>query len=459
MKLTSVLVLLCLVSIGIFAQSYTTIVANGRQSDFPQRGFFAYSNAFPEGTRLILRNPDTNAKTTVTILSPIGSTGGAMLVSPEAAVTLGIISPSIIQVEQDDTSSVAALERALVQNPDLNPALSFQNSLPSEEDQPITDPEPPSDVEVSVDTDPPLSVPDDIDPPPSVPEDPILPPEEESLIAELPSEGFFDGNESDTPANLLALPEIPEEEEPEFNIQELGSEEQAELFSLPQPQPLEDDLLAEVPVVEEIIEEPSLRPELFEESIPDFVELLEPTLEEIVPDILEADVSDEVILAADLELPEEAILATDLELPEELPLEDSLPEPDSTDFILPPEELAVAPDREEQEEIFDDTPDSVLPEIDNVVVDEEDSPPDSIASSSTIEVDADYIQVGAFSDLLSAQEIRSSLSSLYDTSIVDKDSIKLVVVGPVLDDEKGVLLYTLRNIGYPDAFIKNASEF
>ena len=115
-----------------------------RYGEFPSTGLYAASNSFPRNTIVEVENLQNGRSATVIIADRLNNPGLFMLLSREAAGTLGITEDETVQVRvslKSETESVAESlveERPYSADPDVNPAaLAEQYEVP-EAEEPLT---------------------------------------------------------------------------------------------------------------------------------------------------------------------------------------------------------------------------------------------------------------------------------------------------------------------------------
>jgi len=126
--LFKVIISLLMITIGtaIFAGSiWDGSVSTARYGYLPQTGMYAASNAFPQNSRVTVTNPDTGKKVDVTILERLEDNNLFLVLSSEAAESIGIDIGDIFYgniSEQDNLISSREEELPYNPDPDVNPS-------------------------------------------------------------------------------------------------------------------------------------------------------------------------------------------------------------------------------------------------------------------------------------------------------------------------------------------------
>ncbi len=425
MKVLTICVSLLCGTFFINAQAvYRTLAAPGLQSDFAQPGFFLYSYAFEEGARVTMRNGANNIVGQGRVLAPLRPIGNTMLLSPELAELLKVTEPTLIQVERIDSSSATIDETP------------FQEELPEPVEE-IAQLEIPLESNFLSKSSDAYEILDDILLAETTESIPIPEPANEDLVPEIDvyDEVPVEGGDSQSD---FAIPEVSEASSVEEALQ--GPDVFADTFLSVQNQPVEEFVIPEASEAPE---------EEIETIVPDVLadfpsNIRTPSDDDgivDIPDVLESDVE---------EAPEEVALI----VPDSLVIEEVPPVVD--DFEVPgviTQEPDILP--EIPEESFLVIPNQDIPESEPV---EDYGNPELFTEQKFVEREGDYIQIGAFRDPAFAKSVLSSVSPHFEGMIVEKGNTQLVLVGPVIEDEKGLLLYTLRNSGYPDAFVRTSAD-
>lgn len=269
----------------------------------------------------------------------------------------------------------------------------------------------------------------------------------------------------------LAVATVPETERPELS--DIGTAEAPELAEL-------EGVLAEATPI---------RDEVPEESL----ESASPGTTEILPEVAtEPDVGTEEALVADEgigqpeEIPEDAVLTLapadfrppeypdpddesliDREIPEEEPeLEVALesPEAEEPERVAeePREEVAAEPPPEEPAELAVEPPAEEPP----ATMAAETAAPETVIGDlpvvTSLAGEDYYLQIGAYAAPSTAQVAVDALAATYPMAVMPVDSrgttVYRVLVGPLEQDETGMLLLFLRSRGYRDTFIRSGTE-
>ena len=115
-------------AVTLMAQSEWSGTATlSRLGEFPDSGNYASSSSFQKNTLIEVTNLQNDKRATVIIVDRVSDPGLFMLLSRDAADDLGIGAGEIVQVrailaQVDSLVRDAADDRALSQDPDINPA-------------------------------------------------------------------------------------------------------------------------------------------------------------------------------------------------------------------------------------------------------------------------------------------------------------------------------------------------
>ena len=78
---------------------------------------------------------------------------------------------------------------------------------------------------------------------------------------------------------------------------------------------------------------------------------------------------------------------------------------------------------------------------------------------TALRANSSYVQVAAFSNPRSAKQTIDRLGERYPVAVLSQDatesSVYRIFVGPLNEDEKGSALYSVRNRGFRDAFVRD----
>ncbi len=268
---------------------------------------------------------------------------------------------------------------------------------------------------------------------------------------------------SDPSAVLPELP-VPESDKPVVSLLSVEPAEKTD-------QQPDMEVLPELPLIgiENMVEETPLAVSLLYDVAP--VEQDE-DITPILPLISEKEqsVDKPEITSVDAPAPE---IETETELAETLP---AIVSPEEVEVILEPSE-ARPPVIEES--IVENTvveapvvPDSAVSEP--AAVAEADNEAETVKESDALDVkddtlnsykitkvlseDSYYLQLGVYREEYSALALAGSLGSTYPVTVLISESTDAprykVMVGPLGADESGVVLYSFKSSGYPDAFLR-----
>ena len=508
--LFKVIILLLMSTIGaaIYAGSiWDGSVSTARYGYLPETGMYAASNAFPQNSRVTVTNPDTGKKVDVTILERLEDNNLFLVLSSEAAESIGIGFGDIFYgniSEQDNFIFSSEEELPYNPDPDVNPAAisedyselaliqNYIEELGGTDETLLV-----SDVSVPV-----------------VPE-PVVE-EKIEVIAEV----------SETETEVLSTPVIVENAEDDIPLidnmpmEEVYISEPKEIVAVPEvvitqkvePEKeidvVEDDIPvfvgmnADVPVLTVSADIRGVLPELPdpESDIPVVSSMNTGIAEELannnnppikLPElpIIEVELVEEdfplaVAMVSDISylLPEPVDPPKD-DLPELSFLIEDEPEADpkilltelDTEIANPEEEIAVADalvfadDKEMEVEVVLEPSDLRPPVVPDEV--EEDEVVAVAAPEKEIEIDSGnynvtrvlsedsyYLQIGVFREQYSALDIAGRLGGTYPVTVLvseTEDTVNYkVMVGPLGQDESGAVLYSFKSTGYPDAFLR-----
>jgi len=486
-------IILCLCTLGAYGQqSWQGSAAVARSGEFATQGMVAASNAFPENTTILVQNAQTGQSVQVTVTRRIqGASNVFLLLCEEAGKQIGLTGSQVIRVQARVIDTLSAdiseslREEPYSQDPDINPSLSVASvegsSTEAAQEQPAAvvqagpvEPEPPAEAAqeqpVQMEEQP----------------EPSIQVEEEQPAAVVQTA-------SETPAAAEPTPE-------EKRLQEVADRIPQKQLYMP---PRQQEIYALAPEPGSV-EEPDQEIAAAEPSAEEAAEVEEePPAEVIVEQPPEE--------APELEEPEEAIEVVEEQPPrvsmlgpevEEEPLEVTLPGPEATEPEKPspegtrlpaPEEqppLAVAPEEpptagfEEAaaaEQVAEATVTEEQPieeaaapreeeESEAVKPVAEDQPPAAQVASAAAAAEEQtllsqllpsrtyFVQLGAYSTRVSAENLAGDLTKSYSVTILPADSggrrFYKVLVGPLNVDESGTLLYQFRSLGFKDAFIR-----
>ena len=287
------------------------------------------------------------------------------------------------------------------------------------------------------------------------PEEPEVLPEEESPVlteALIPEPVIPDFTYEETlpPPERTALDEaLPLTVS---SAEELEEEEPAFRFDLEEPEGLEilSEVVPEEPEVLEVsAEEPEKGPEKVPEAEPALVELeffFEPADER--PPVLTPEEIAATEAAAAEATSETAVSETDLEITVTAAEEEMHGET--------PQEVSSAFSDLEVKEVTE------LPPAEEPKVSVPEPPKEIPLPILEVNKEAYYLQLGVYSMKDSALKLAENIGSVYPVGINFRETsgkrVYRVLVGPLNQDESGVVLLTLRSLGFKDAFIRHGAN-
>ncbi|MDC7124588.1 MAG: SPOR domain-containing protein [Spirochaetales bacterium] len=424
----SILLIISGAILSLYAEStWEGSAAMGRYGEFPFTGNYAASNSFSQNAYVEVENLENGKRTRVIVVGRQSDPSLLMLLSNEASEELGILKDDVVRVKvkllASDTAERKLLFDDLAYNPDqdLNPAASALTS------QELIDPEGllgeyDGDVEGDCVDEPDCDV-AEAEPEPA---------------PELVTSGLEDGEpdyKSDSNSDMEALPEM---------IKPQSSEEVAVSEPIPEPDPvsLQNQLAAAVPdeaaISDDYSETPDVEPKANVLEAEDSID----TEPEETEDVLVADAMPV------LPEPEKE------EVPVSEPLVEEAPNPDYGKDVeiklVPAEERPPKVETVEvpsPEPVKKEEPAKSQPEL-----------PEGVVLITDLQHQKKYLQLGSFSEEKLAIKAASKVDTSYPVMVLtDKNpagGTYKVLLGPLKDDERGILLYTFRGDGYPDAFIK-----
>ena len=445
-KLFVVLLALCLCAAAAFAQqNWQGNAAIARRGEFSAPGLFAASNAFPENTPILVRNPQSGQSVQVTVAQRIPGAGSIfLLLSEEAGTQIGLTGSEVIRVRANVVSSLgkglseSLQEEAYSADPDLNPPISIaEEQLPagpettSEEQVQPEAPvevaqEPTPDQVESIDSE---ETAESVGEQAAGPEVAEQPAEEEEVV------------EAEAPAAPKEIEKTPEEKRLEELADRIPQKQlympprQQEIYALaPEPSEAEEieEEIAEV-VVEEAAEEAVIEPEA-------------PQVSMLVPPEEQEDL--------------------DVALPGPEAVEPEKPSPEGSRLPVPEEESPLTMEPEEPPFTAEDIE---VAEVVEPLVEEEpvaeiamaESPPtpeEQMILSEILPSSSYFVQLGAYSTRGLAEKLAGNFTQTYSVTILPASSggrqFYKVLVGPLNVDESGTLLYQFRSRGFKDAFIQ-----
>jgi len=439
----SFLLSFCALSTIASQEVWEGTAAQIRPGEFTTPGFFAASNSFPKNSTIEIENLETGKQVKVTVLKRIEKSASIfLLVSAKAAAVLGIGPAEVIRVKSRLTAGslmpMAGLPDDLPYNPDPDidptvaiPEMELRSVKIEPAEEPVVEPAqvPLEEVEIAAE----------------VTEEIASPPEAEfTLIAPLEEEASVS-------------PDLPVSTPPELvqdDLSRLASRSPQKKLFMP---PREDERFV-------FIEPPQLPTPEEKGTIAGLIQPGEERLEE-----------------ASLELPgveqEEKPL-----IEEAYPLAYTSEEDEEIGIATTPEPPQIEPERKEEVPQLEETPERVVITLEPTeprppveVIRTAEQPPEEAAEAvETVEAAAAgegpmfidklpkesyFIQLGAYTAKSLALKLSRDLAGTYSVAILpaagrDRGIIYKVMVGPVNDDESGVLLYNLKSRGFKDAFIQ-----
>lgn len=184
------------------------------------------------------------------------------------------------------------------------------------------------------------------------------------------------------------------------------------------------------------------------DDIPDVV-VLDSKEPESEPEIILEITEPEIIT------PEEAVVSLDSETATEMEVEVVLEPSDLRPPVLPDETEVVETDVVETEE---------LPPVIEEAVITDSSIPEPVEVSENYKVtrvlaeNSYYLQIGVYREQYSALDLAGRLGTTYPVTVLVSETTNTlnykVMVGPLGQDESGVVLYSFKSTGYPDAFLR-----
>jgi len=472
------------------------------RGELPSEGYYAASNAFPYGTRLLVTNLENNKSLTVTVLRRLDGTGNLfLLLSPKAASELGLKEQEVARIK----TMVVGISSDLTTNPE---AFAYQaEATPTPQPSPTPSPTP----AIMISPTPTLT------PAPSPTPTPLIP-KEEIATSEFSKDRFttpFTGPQPDISSKENIKGEKDRMGEVELKEARVTLKEKAEAVIISRPNPeQEDEVIA-------ILIEPK---ENLKKSEAELSSINKPPLER---EAVEAALQEPLLMALEkpfiyerhgLAVESEAIALANLDIPTVMATEKAsvdsyvknLQEEDRLTLethVLPElaekekaEVLALNKSKAEEEKIPLKT--FNLPEIvekekadvttkedvagkdkvttDLALIPTEPRPPQKTekttemtpTSKTTTEPVKEktivsegqeflryfyYLQIGVYKDRQTAERIIASNPS-YPMMIIPANlkgqQVYKLVVGPLKRDESGTILYLFRARGYKDAFIR-----
>ncbi len=422
----SFLLSFCALSTIASQEVWEGTAAQIRPGEFTSPGFFAASNSFPKNSTILIENLQNGKQVKVTVIKRVDQSSSVfLLISAKAAAALGFEQSEVVRVKSRLTAGslipTAGLPDDLPYNPDpdIDPTAALpEMELRSVKIEPAEEPieEPVEEVEILAEA------PEETTRPPEAEITIITPFEEETPISPDLAQDDLSQLASRNPQKKLFMP--PREDE-RFVFVETPTP----------PSPEEKGTIAGL-----------IRPG--EESPDDAAMALPGPEQEDKPLIEEA-----YPLALALALAPEDSEGTGIAIPEP-PAEETLEE-----IVITLEPTEPRPPVEEIR-----TGEVVIERLPVETVEATETTQPAAAGEGPLFIDklpkeSYFIQLGAYTAKSLALKLSRDLADTYSVAILpaagrDKRIIYKVMVGPVNDDESGVLLYNLKSRGFKDAFIQ-----
>jgi len=126
-RIASSLLLVLAAATALSSSSWEGTAMMGAYGEFPATGLFAACNSFERNTAVEVRNIENDRAVTVIVTKGLSSAGIFMVLSPEAALALGIDSGVVARVAVSEPRSVADIgspaSRGDTSDPDFNPSV------------------------------------------------------------------------------------------------------------------------------------------------------------------------------------------------------------------------------------------------------------------------------------------------------------------------------------------------
>ena len=479
------LVLLLGSALSAFSQStWQGNAVVGEFGEFPDEGFYAASNSFPQNQIVEVTNLETGETVDVIVAKRVDQPGIFLVLSTDAARELGVQQGESARVQARPTAAAAGsfrpgAERALSPDPDVNPSatLAEEELYPApvaraeEESEPEPRPEPQPEPEPQPDTGPAVIAEGTVERP--------------ARPSPQPRSGIVGGvgATSTRLADPRRAPEIGRAEPPaaaepvpapvpavgppsERNEVEEALRVVREQFAGRDrfPPPREDGVatfLAAPPRVDEeldfgdrVARVPDPPPELAgERPAAEYLGRLAPPFEDVSADLPGAGDPTEVAEGITEETADDT-------LPPAIRPEDERRAEVPEDAVITLEPAEARPP-EKPDEPEEDQAEAAPAEV-TVAEKPEEEPADELPLVRTLDRSRYYLQVGAYSTAGSARQAVEQLQPQYPTEVLadgdgeDERTLYRVLVGPLNEDERGSVLYFVRAMGYRDAFIRQA---
>lgn len=476
-------VILCLTFSPLFSEDlWEGSASRIRRGELDKEGLYAASNSFPVNTVINVTNIKNGKSVDVTVIQRIGDNQNLfLLLTDEAADQLSIgmnesESVRIAIVNEYGSDIPSNHDEAYNPDPDTNPQadLAMLNPDYSEESE---------NNMIPVD----VTEPDNITEPDNVTNTETVVTAESDLTESLESRNpqknlYRQPVEAETfveledvePYDTVAIEQEPDIKEPDkitepdiketdekpeiYNGHDLTPEEDTAVAFLAEPEYSDEEIKEETREVSMAVTRP--------EEETETVEAKEPVLPERVaedtagPEVYTAaDEPDESALVVESKEPaypletENSHIEAPLGTKEETVTDVAMLEPVDPEEKIETENYVLIPTDVKPP----DNTDTVITEPDNkepdhVIV------PDNVVTELTTDKAAGriyYIQIAAFSDYSSAQNLKGKYSGEYPVEIQSATgNLHKVVIGPLNKDESGTVLYRFRTMGYNDAFLR-----
>ncbi|HOX19275.1 MAG TPA: hypothetical protein PKW82_12515, partial [Spirochaetales bacterium] len=126
-RIASSLILVLAAATALSSSSWEGSAMMGAYGEFPATGLFAACNSFERNTAVEVRNVENDRIVTVIVTKGLSSAGIFMVLSPEAALALGIDAGAVARVAVSEPRSVADIgsptSRGDTSDPDFNPSV------------------------------------------------------------------------------------------------------------------------------------------------------------------------------------------------------------------------------------------------------------------------------------------------------------------------------------------------
>lgn len=418
----SFLLSFCALSTIVSQEVWEGTAAQIRPGEFTSPGFFAASNSFPKNSTILIENLQNGKQVKVTVIKRVEQSSNVfLLISAKAAAALGFEQSEVVRVKIRLTAGslipMAGLPDDLSYNPDpdIDPTASLpEMELRSVKIEPAEEPieEPIEEVEILAEA------PEETTRAPEAGITIITPSEEVTPISPDLAQDELSRLASRNPQKKLFMP--PREDERFVFIETPkppSPEEKGTIAGLIRPgEESPDDTVMALPGVEQ------------EDK---------PLIEEAYPLALAPEESEGTDIAAP-------------EPPAEETLEEIVITLEPTDPRPPVEKTGAG------EVVIERLPVETVETVEAVQT--------AAAGEGPLFIDklpkeSYFIQLGAYTAKSLALKLSHDLADTYSVAILpaagrDKRIVYKVMVGPVNDDESGVLLYNLKSRGFKDAFIQ-----